>query len=171
MKKLLVTIFALLFCSQALAAEKTKIGFVDLQRALNESEFGKKTKTELEDLIRAKRTAIEEMAKTRDSMKEELDRQATTLSDEAMRQRVDELDRKERELERLVADTNEELQKLQREKEIVIIKELDDIISGIGKKEGYIVILPSDVILYSEDDADLTDRVIKEYDRLKKEGK
>ncbi len=171
MKKLLVMIFALLFCSQTLAAEMTKIGFVDLQRALNESKFGKKTKTELEDLVRKRRAAIEEMAKKKDALKEELDRQATTLSDEALRQRVDELERQERELERLVADTNEELQKLQREKEIVIIKELDDIISGIGKKEGYIVILPSDVILYSEDDADLTDRVIKEYDEFKKEGK
>lgn len=167
MKKLLVTVIVLLIGSQAFAAEKLKIGFVDLQAALNESEFGRKTKNELEEVIRDKRAVIDEKIKEKDAMQAELDRQSTTLSDEAMRQRVDELQKLEREIERKISDANEELQKLQREKEMGILKDLDDIISRLGKEEGYVVILPSDVILYSAEGVDLTDRVIVEYNKLK----
>jgi outer membrane protein len=165
MKKLLVPLMVLLMGATAYPAEKVKIGFINLQEALNESEVGKKAKQDLEQVIREKQAEVEGKVKAKDAMREDLEKQSVMLSEDARNKRVDELRRLEREIERLISDTNAELQKLQREKEVDILKELDAIIGKIGKEEGFTLILPSDVVLYAVEGLEITDKVIEEYDK------
>ena len=68
MKRILIVVSIMLFItagmvSKATAAEALKIGIVDLFRALNESEAGKKAKIDLEVLIKSKQTVIDEKGK------------------------------------------------------------------------------------------------------------
>ena len=55
----------MLTATSAIAAEviTVKIGYVDLVKSLNESEAGKKAKTDLEFLIKTKQTTIDEKGK------------------------------------------------------------------------------------------------------------
>lgn len=164
----------LLMSATAFPAENVKIGFINLQKALNESEVGKKAKQDIEQVIREKQAEVEGKVKAKDAMREDLEKQTVMLSEEARNKRVEELQRLEREIERLISDTNAELQKLQREKEVGILKELNAIIDKIGKEDGYTLILPSDVILYAVEGLEITDKVIEEYDKSsgrKPEGK
>ena len=59
----LVVVILLLTGSSVFAADTLKIGFVDLVKALNESESGKKAKADLEFLIKSKQVAIDEKGK------------------------------------------------------------------------------------------------------------
>jgi outer membrane protein len=166
---------ALLFtAAQASAQEakpaETKIGYVDLQRSLNDSAAGKEAKSELEADMKKKQAEIDKRVGERDKLKGELEKQSLVLSAEARRKRVDELEKIEKELERLISDANAEMQKRQRDKELVILRELKEIIDDIGKTEGYTVILPSDVILFSKDGTDLTASVIERYNASKAKG-
>jgi len=157
----------------ARAEEKPlKVGFVDLQKALNESEAGKQAKTELEAMVKERQAIISEKAKARDKLKDELSKQSSALSEKAKRAKAEELQKLEREVEDLISESNEELQKKQREKENQILSKIEEIISKIGKEEGYAVILPLDVILYAPKDTELTERVIKIYNESlsEKEG-
>jgi outer membrane protein len=168
MKKLLVLFFVLFVIpSYAVSAQEVKIGFVDLQRALNESEAGKKAKAELEAIIKEKQSRIDEKIMRKEKIRKELEMQATVLSENAIRQRQDELDRMERDIQRLIDDSNAEIQRRQRQMELSILKELDAIITELGKEEGYTIILPAEVILYSGEGTDITDRVIEKYDKSK----
>jgi len=167
MKKFLVPLFVLLLGAGAFAAEKEKIGFVNLQAALNDSAMGKAAKAELEEIIKRKQGDVEARVKAKDALKEEIEKQSAVLSEDARRSKKDELQRMEREIERLVADTNADLQKLQREKEVRILKELDDIIRTFGKEHGYAVILPLDVVLYADEGMDVTAAVVGEFDKRK----
>ncbi|MEJ2182141.1 MAG: OmpH family outer membrane protein [Nitrospirota bacterium] len=170
MRKALVFLLALALAGTAYAADKDlKIGFVNLQKALNESESGVKTKAELEDRIKENRAKIQEKVKKKEALQKELERQSTALSEAAVQERKDEIQRLDRDIERMVSDANTELQKLQRQKEVSILKDLDAIISSIGKEGGYTIILPSDVILYSREGVDITNTVIERYDKIYKE--
>ncbi|MDP2167867.1 MAG: OmpH family outer membrane protein [Thermodesulfovibrionales bacterium] len=144
-----------------------KIGFVDLQQALNESSTGKKAKTELEAIIKEKQAVIGNKVSARDKLREELERQAVVLSEKAKKAKTEDLERLEKEVDRLIADSNDEVQKKQREREMVILKELEGVIEKLAEDEGFTIIFPADVILYVKDEIDLTKQVIKIYDELK----
>jgi len=174
MKKLLAVLFISFItlglmaqAGKAEAADETKVGFINLQEALNESAFGRETKGQLEEIIKQKQAAISSKIDTKEMLEQELDKQSPMLSEEAVRQRSDEIDKLERDIERLISDSNTEIQKMQREKEVAILKELDDIIQALGRERGYTVILPADVVIYAGEGLDITQEVIKRYDKMK----
>lgn len=150
-------------------AADVKIGYIDLRVALNESDTGKKAKTELESTIRTKQASIDEKGKTVEKLKADLEKQASVLSAEARKSKEDEIERMMRDYQRLVQDSQAEVKKREDKFTASIIKELRDIIEKIGREENYSLILENveGIILYSRKDLDLTDKVIKRYNELK----
>ncbi len=166
MRKLLTFVFVLALSTYAFAQDGVKIGYIDMQRALNESEAGKKAKADLEKMIKERGSKIEEKVAVRDKLVSEIEKQSVVLSAEAKRQKEDELDKLTREIERMVSESNAELKKEQRNIETEIVKDLDAIIKEIGKEGNYTMILPAEVILYSEEGADITDQVISKHNEI-----
>jgi outer membrane protein len=170
MKKLVFVVAILGLLTGRLAyAEDIKIGVVDLIKALNESESGKKAKTELEGLIKSKQATLDEKSKNIEKMKGELEKQASILSAEARKAKEDELERMIREYQRMVADSQGEVKKKENDYTAGIVKELRVIIEKIGKDEGYTVILEKaeGIVLFSKENLDITDTVIKKYNESK----
>ncbi len=162
MKRLLVIALIMLFGSIAYAGE-LKIGIVDVQRALNESEIGKKAKTELEGIIKKRQAEIDQKMLAKDRLAKELEKQQLVLKEEEYNKKQGELESIERELERLISDSNTEIQKLQRERETGILKDLDAIIMQIGKEGDFSLILPAEAIIYFGEGMDITDKVLERY--------
>jgi len=170
MKKLVFVVAILGLLTGRLAyAEDIKVGVVDLIKALNESESGKKAKTELEGLIKSKQATLDEKSKNIEKMKGELEKQASILSAEARKAKEDELERMIREYQRMVADSQGEVKKKENDYTAGIVKELRVIIEKIGKDEGYTVILEKaeGIVLFSKENLDITDTVIKKYNESK----
>lgn len=165
-------VLAIIFCvSLVIPAEASiKIGVVDLLKALNESEQGKKSIAEIESLKKTKQNMIEEKGKRIEQLKADLDKQASVLSADAKKSKEDEIERLIREFQRLVTDSTNELQKKQRELEVEMIKELRVIIENIGKEEKFTYIIESSEggLLYFDKAVDITDIVIKKYNEPKK---
>ena len=161
----LVAVALLLTGTSVFAAETLKIGYVDLVKALNESEAGKKAKSELEFLIKSKQVAIDEKGKTIEKGKNDLEKQASVLSQDARKSKEDELERLIREYQRLVADSQAEVKKKEGELTGDILKNIRAIIQKIGQDEAYTLILENaeGQILYSKKEIDLTDMVIKKH--------
>lgn len=175
MKKIF-SVFLISFCfliffglSKSYGAEIAKIGIIDLAKALNESEAGKKAKTDLESLIKAKQSIIEEKAKKAESLKSELEKQAALISAEAKKAKEEELERALRDYQRTVSDAQAEVQKKEGELTNEILKELRNIINSFAQEEGYSLVLEKaeGVVLYSSANLDITDRVIKKYNETK----
>jgi len=167
----LVTIALTGFLANAAPAAdspQTKIGYVDLQRALNESTAGKEAKSELESVLKKLQEDIDRKMAEREKMKTELEKQSLVLSAEARREKADQLEKLQKEIERTITDSNTDIQKRQRDKEVAIIKDLKVVIDEIGKSQGYTIILPSEAILYSSEGTDLTRAVIERYDAMRK---
>lgn len=147
-----------------------KIGYVDLNRALNESKQGKDAKTELETLVKNKQSSIDELEKKINEMRQEYDKQVQALSESARKAKEEEIENAIRNYQKIVAEAQGEVEKKRKELTSRIINELKEVINKIAEEEGFTIILESSegLILYSKKGLDLTDKVIKRYDSIKK---
>jgi outer membrane protein len=175
MKKFLAVMIAGVFLfsagmfSKASAAETLKVGIVDLLKALNESESGKRAKTDLESLIKSKQSSIEEKGKNIEKLRTEFEKQAAIISPEAKKAKEDELERLIRDYQRIVADSQAEVKKKEGELTGEILKDLRETINKIAQEEGFALILEhaEGLVLYANKSLDLTDKVIKRYNESK----
>lgn len=174
-----LVVVLLLFAGQHAYAEvkiggtEVKIGVVDLMRALNESDSGKKAKTDLEGLIKGKQVQLDAKGKEIEKLKGEVEKQSSVLSAEARKSREDELERMLRDYQRLVSDSQAEVKKKESEVTGGIIREIRAIVDKIGEEGGYTLVIENaeGIILYSKKDLDLTDSVIKRFNESKAKGK
>jgi len=172
MKKLFLVIvvgFAVLLngaLSRVNAAD-IKIGFVDIDRAANESGEGKKAVGKLKEMMSSKQAAITEKGKAIETMKSDLEKQDKIISADARKSRLEEVERSEREFQRMVSDANQEFEKKRRELTESVYKEIIEIVAKFGQDQKYTVILPVQSVLYSDKTLDLTDIMIKKYDEQK----
>ena len=177
MKKVawLVVVLLLLTGTSALAAEliTVKIGYVDLVKAKNESESGKKAKADLEFLIKTKQTTIDEKGKAIEKAKADLEKQSSVLSPDARKAKEEEMERLLRDYQRLVADSQSEVKKKEGELTNDILKDLRAIVQKIGEDEGYMLILESaeGQILYAKKEADLTETAMKKFNESRAKSK
>ena len=174
MKRLSALLVVLmLMAGSRVYAENIKIGSVDLVKALNDSDAGKKAKTDLEFLIKTKQTSLDEKGKNIEKLKNELEKQASVLSADARKSKEEEMERMIREYQRQVSDSQTEVKKKEGELTGDILKELRDIIQKIGVEEGYTIILEGGEgqIPYAKKEIDLTEAVIKKHNELKSKPK
>jgi len=170
MKKLsLLLVVLILLAGRHAYAEDVKIGSVDLVKALNESDAGKKAKADLEFLIKTKQSSLDEKGKVIEKMKQDMDKQSSVLSADARKSKEEELEKAIRDYQRQVADSQNEVKKKEGEFTGAIIKELRDIVQKIGGEAGYTIILEGGEgqILYAKKEIDLTDALIKRHNALK----
>ncbi|MDH4027301.1 MAG: OmpH family outer membrane protein [Nitrospirota bacterium] len=169
MKKILFTIVSVLIALNAYAADM-KIGYVDLNKALNTSETGKKAVKVLEDMVRAKQKFIDQKGDDIKKLDEELSKQSSVLNPETLKEKQEERDRLMRDYQRMVKDSQDEIQKKQTGLMQDIIKEMRQVVHELGKKEGYSLILERSEsgILYIPDNLDLTDKLIQQFNEVSK---
>ncbi|MEW6001063.1 MAG: OmpH family outer membrane protein [Nitrospirota bacterium] len=172
MRKLLLLVLTILIVpTLSFGADSIKTGVVDGLKALNESEAGKKAKSDLESMRAAKQAVIDEKGKVIEKLRSELEKQASVLSAEAKKNKEEELERLIREYQRLVQDSEAEFKKKRMELEDMISKEIFEIVDKIGKEDGYMLILDRNAVLYSDKGIDITDTVIKKYNESKAKPK
>lgn len=174
MKKIVsLSLLFVLIAAQAVFAETQKIGVVDLMKALNESDSGKKAKTELEGLIKTKQASLDAKGKEIERLKADLEKQSSVLSNDAKKSKEDELERMLRDYQRLVSDSQADVKKREGEATAGIIKELRAVVDKIAKEGDYTLVLENadGLVLFTKKDLDLTEAVIKRYNESKSENK
>ena len=79
----LAAVLLLLVCAPEMsAAADIKIGYVDLQRALNESEVGKKAKEEFKVQVDKLQAQLKRQKDEIDSLKEQLEKKSVVMKEE-----------------------------------------------------------------------------------------
>ncbi len=156
----------LLAAGAAAAQEPVKLGFVDMQKALNESKAGKKALGELQKLMEARKSGLQQQKETLERKKDELDKQGLLLNEETRKSRESEVRTLERDYSRTLSDLKEEFGRRESEFTDGIRKDLLKVIEKIGKEEGYTLVLEKQysAILYAPATIDLTEALIKRYD-------
>lgn len=166
---LAATLLAILCAPGLAAAADVKIGYVDLQRALNESAAGKKAKEDFRGQVDRLEGQLKGKKEELDRLKSDLETKGTVMADAQRKKLETEFEQKRLDLKRRFEDSQQELQKKDQELTGRIIQDLQAIIKEVGDRDGYTLILElgSSPVLYYKKSADITDDVLSAYNAKK----
>lgn len=145
---------------------QVRIAVVDLQRALNETDDGRRAKARLKRLFKQRQTDLDERQNELKALKEEIERASEdgTLSESALRTRAEEYQKAFVELQSTYMDYQRELAEKEAEMTSSIIERMERILVALGESEGYTLIVErgeGGVIWTSA--TDLTDNLVERY--------
>lgn len=144
------------------AADGAKLGAVDIQKVLHSSEAGKAAKEQLSSKIAKyegeKNSREDELKK----LKAELEKQNIILNEAARNAKEKDYQQKLKEYQRFIKDVNDELQAKDDELKNRIIDETLKVTQEYGRKNGFtFIFVKSEVLMYMDDKADVTEDIIK----------
>ncbi|MBN2526661.1 MAG: OmpH family outer membrane protein [Deltaproteobacteria bacterium] len=151
--------------TQKSSAKEVKIAFVDLRRALNETNEGKRAMKKLQKEKDKLQKKIDTKEKSIMAMQEKLKEQQSILSQEALQKKAQEYYQSVQELQQSYGQFQQELaQKEMKATQEILIK-MEKIVAEIGKKDGYTMIYDRSVgaVVWAPAHLDLTDQLIQMY--------
>lgn len=148
-------------------ALEMKIATVDMQKALQTVEAGKKAKATLEQEFNKKKAELQDEEEKIRKMSAEYQKQRQVLSDSARTKKEAEIQEKAQKYQEKFGKSQYEIQARERELTDPIISKLRAIIEEIGSQKSYTFIIEKNdnSILYSTSKEDLTDEVIKLFNK------
>ena len=160
---LMLLLFA--WTSTALAADK--IGFINMQTIIQNSNAGKKAAEDFKKLFARKQENIKSMENEVKKLKDELDKQGAVMTASARGDKETAYQRKMRDYQILVDDTNKELQKRDQEYSQQLIPEILKVVRAIAEKEKYTVIMDISTmpLPYFDKAGDISKKVIDDFNK------
>jgi outer membrane protein len=165
-----VACFLMLVTSGAAQAEDIKVGMVDMQRAIQSVEAGKKAKSTLEKDFNTRKKELQTEEASIKKMGDELRKQSLALNDEARARKQAELQERIMKFQELTARSQQEIAQKEQELTQPIVAGLRKAISEIAKQKGYTLILEKNenTVLFSLEKDDLTQEIITSFNKVGK---
>jgi len=164
---------AIMITASPTLAKEVKIGHANLQRALNESEAGAKAKDLLEEAAQKLENELNVEQEALKNMKAEIDKMVSIWNKETKDAKDNEFRTRSQEFQKKFMDYGDDLNSKKQEQENAIIEDLRRIVDELAKKKGYSYVFERSMggILYAPESDDLTDEVIKIYNKRWSEKK
>jgi outer membrane protein len=166
--------FLALVCLPLAAAEPVSIGYVDMQRVIEESKLGKQAFATLQDKYAEPQAILQKEEKEIMQLQQNLARDGALMSQSELDKRKAALQERISQIQRKAAMAQQELSQDQAKLGSGIIKPAQEIIVELGKERKLTAIFErtQSGMLYVEEDRNLTNEVIKRLDaKTAKEAK
>ena len=154
------------------AAEAFKMGVVDPQAVLEKSKAGKKALDGLKEYVSTRQKLLsgdeEDLRNTEKTIKEQLSK----LSDTEKKEKETQFRTRVQEYQKRAQEFNQELQGKQKELVDDYMKRISSATKTVAEKGGFALVVDKGseqtvkIVIYNKDTIDLTDQVIKEFDRV-----
>jgi len=151
------------FAAHSYGADVAKIGVVDFQRVLDSSTAGKSAKTEINKMGEEMKKDLQTKGSEIEELKNRLDKDAMVMSREKREEKDRNLRIKVNDFKSVQKRYRAQIQELEKKLVTKIQKDVVAIVTEIGKKDGYLLIVNKVGVLYSPGTIDITDKVIKIY--------
>ena len=160
---LLGTILLSLF-TRPLRAEEVKLGYVDLRRALYETEDGRKARANLKKDFDKKQKELDEQQEEVKKAIEDLNKKRTLLPAETVRQKEAELQERVGKVQQTYMRHQQELAGKEEEATQPIVERLQRIIGKIAAAENFTMVLDKSAgVVLAKPHLDLTNEVIRRF--------
>lgn len=163
----IVTLFVFVWSASALAVDK--IGFINLQEIMQDSNSGKKAADDFKKFYEKGTQEIKAAEKELKKMKEDLEKQGSIMTQSSRNEKENAYQKKMRDYQLLVNDTNEELKKRDQEMTQKLMPGIIKIVRSIAEKEKYtlVVDVATMPVPYFAKENDFSKRVIEEFNKSK----
>jgi outer membrane protein len=159
------TLFVGFTHSATAQAAEIKIGYVDLQRALNEVEEGAAAKAKLKKEFDTKQAQLDAKQAELTALKASLDNQGMMMKAEVKQEKMAELQKKLVETQQLYMAMQQELSTKEAQVTQGIFAKMGTILTSMGKEGGFTLIIEKSEgsVLYAKAHMDLTNELIRRY--------
>ena len=148
------------------AAAEIKIGFVDIQKAIVETNQFKKSQMKFRVELQKEKGIIEARKKRVEGMLIEFNKQANVLNPALKKKKEESFLREKKDFERYVQDREEEFAR----KEKVVLDKIStkmlEVLKQLGKQKKLTMVLEMKTVFYSDSSLDLTSMATKTYNKL-----
>ena len=168
MKYWLVVLLTLLCVPAVGAQDRVKIGFIDIQRAISDSNAGKRAKERFQAQVKKAEAELLKEKTELERLKADLDKKGPLMKEEERRSLESDLQRRYVNYQRTMTDQQQELRQKEGALTGDILKELEKIVNEIGKTDKFTLILERNQILYSDQGIDVTNKVIEVFNSRNK---
>ena len=147
------------------ASADVKIGVVDMQRALNECNAGKKAKDQVRSKFERAQNELKSQRESLDRQREAYDKKALVLKEDERRNLEKDLEVKSLDFKRKYEDYQRDLKRTDAELTSGIVEQLYGIVGQLAKEKGYTVVMETSAgaLVYADPSTDVTDEVIKRH--------
>ena len=145
------------------AHAQVRLAYVDVQRALNECDAGKRAKSEFQSKIQSLDSKLQREQNEVQGLKDEIEKKGMLMQPDQRQNLQDEYIKKAKDLDRNLKDARDDLQRQDNEVTGRILHDLGIIIRNIGEQSGYTMVLEKGSILWGASNLDITDQVIRSY--------
>lgn len=152
-----------LLAVSAPAHAQVRLAYVDVQRALNECDAGKRAKSEFQSKIQSLDSKLQREQNEVQGLKDEIEKKGMLMQPDQRQNLQDEYIKKAKDLDRNLKDARDDLQRQDNEVTGRILHDLGIIIRNIGEQSGYTMVLEKGSILWGAANLDITDQVIRSY--------
>jgi len=168
MKKIIVvTLFVLTVCGNAIAATDLKIGFVSVEKLLSQAPQVEAVNAAMIERFGGKKQELQDLEAKIKTMQDNYKRNELVMTEDKLNELKTKLIGQMQNFKQKEATLTQEV-KVMRGKELAALqKSVREIINGIAKKDNYDLIL-SDGVVFANEKLDITDIVLE---KMKKEFK
>jgi len=152
-----------LFLFSGVASAQTKVGVIDVQRAVASTEDGLRAQATLKKLFDSRQQELNKKQTDLQKQREDIDKQAKVLPKDALTKRVDEWQKQMMDLQAIFLEYNKELEKKQKELTDPVVEKVMAIVKRLAARDGYDVVVDRGAVAYVRSDLDLTDQCIQMY--------
>ncbi len=148
-------------------AEELKIGTVNMQKALQSVDAGKKAKAQLEKEFNAKKKDLQNEEANLRKITEDFKKQQMVMNDDARAKKQGEIQERIMKYQEATQKSQMEIQQKEHELTEPILNKLRGVITELAKNKGYSIVLErnENMVLYSPEKDDLTEDVITAYNK------
>jgi outer membrane protein len=147
---------------RALGSDAPKIAVVNLQTVLETSVPGKAAQNDLKAQKDKLEADLKQKGNELQELEKRLQREVAVMSKEAREGKEREFRIKASDFQALQKKYRSDLQDLERRYMGQLQKDISDLVAEIGKKEGYVLIVSTIGVLYSQPSMDITNRLIQD---------
>jgi outer membrane protein len=137
-------------------AEEVKLGYVDLPRALGETEDGRKAKANLKKVFDQKQKEIDEQQEDLKKSIDDLDKKRTLLPPDKVREKEAELQQRMQKVQQTYMRHQQDLQAKEQEATGKILERMNRILQKIAVAENF-------TMVFAKPHLDLTNDLIRRY--------
>ncbi|ALA58109.1 OmpH family outer membrane protein [Nitrospira moscoviensis] len=165
---------ALIAPLRAHAADAFKMGVVDPQSVLEKSKAGKRALDGLKEYVSTRQKLLAKDEEELRNYEKQLKEQGAKLSDAEKKEKETQFRAKIQEYQKRAQEFNQELQGKQKELVDDYMKKISAATQTVAEKGGFSLVVDKGseqtvkIVIYNKDTIDLTDQVIKEFDRTNK---
>ncbi len=166
--KLILPLIVMALAAPAMAAAE-KVGFIDLQKAVQATASGKKAKESLDGDFKKRKEGLDKKKADIEKMGQDLEKKKSVLSEEVLSRKQMELQEEMMKFQKIVGENQVELQKKEKELLEPIIEKMRKVIEKVANEKDFAMVLEKagQNVLFAKKDADLTDDVVKAFEKEK----